>query len=152
MDRAYFEESYLEWLHHKSRFRRWQLHVAAIALIAGCAVIGFLPAFRITGIVLVAIAILESVEFYWHRASWLNQRLAARGTEPITVDMSLDETGVHMTGPTSVGHVQWKGVKELQEPPKGLFFRIGDGMNVYVPKAAIDPQAVVPDLLRLASK
>jgi YcxB-like protein len=150
MDRAYFEENYSEWRNYRSRFRRWQRHIAAGLLVAGCAVIFLVPSFSVTGIVLVSIAIAESVEFYWHRASWLGKRLAARGSEPVTVVMSFDEAGVHITGPASTGQMPWNGVHELRETPKGLFFRIGDGMSIYVPKSALEPQTAAPELVRLA--
>jgi hypothetical protein len=101
MNREYFEESFGEWLDSRSRFRRWQRPIAAGLLAAGATVVIVAPSFTVTGMVLGMIAAVEALDFYRYRANWIRGRLSARGTDPIAVQVSFDEAGIHTTGPTS---------------------------------------------------
>lgn len=148
MNRAYFEEFFSEWLRCKSRYRRWQRAMALCFLAAGVGMWMFLPANQKVGFVFAVVALIEFAEIYWYRARWIDARVSAKSGEPCVVELKFDESGIQMDGPTSSGHLQWKGVKELLKTPKGVLIRMGDGMSVYVPESSFSPSS--SDVFHLA--
>jgi YcxB-like protein len=139
MDEAYFVESFDEWLHAKSRFRRWQRQISGAAILVALLAVLFadLPAYVAVGLFMVGV--VEGLEFYWHRSNWVAQRIKARGRESVVIEMHFTKSGIDTKGPTSNGHVSWKGVREIVQTARGVTFRIGDGLSIYVPRRSVTP-------------
>ena len=140
LDRAYFRESYTEWLQSFSRFRRWERQFGALLIVAGVLFAKFsIPSF--VSALCVTIGIAEILEYYWYRHNWIASRLKAREGENAnnSVELVFTEQGVKHAGPTSHGEMSWQAVKKVDLCRGGLFLRIGDRQSIYVPNSSLTP-------------
>jgi hypothetical protein len=149
INREYFAESYSEWLLYRSRCRKWQRHIAVVLALGGAMLIFFSPLYL--GWVLLVIALIEGIEYYWYPARWVAQRMKTRSDRECIIEMRFEETGFYSKGPTSNGFVSWEGVRSVSETPKGLFFICDAGTSIYIPKRAIVPAEAVAEIARLAA-
>jgi hypothetical protein len=151
MDEKYFRESYDEWLRYGSRVRRLQPWLGLFSVFLGIGLHLFDAKFRSTAFILVVFGLLQVFENYFYRRNYLKARVDARGkNENLEISMQFDVEGILQTGPTSTGKMKWAAVKGLRETPRGICLAIGDGMSIYIPKAAITPSTAIPEIIVLA--
>ncbi len=136
MTKAYFEESFEQWLSHRSKLRRWQIHIGILLIFFGCGLMVY--KLNVLSIVLFIIGFVEIVEFFFYRRRWMQQRIHTRSNNSnSSIEIRVDDSGIYQKGPTSEGTISWDGVKAAIPTAKGLFISIGDGMSVYVPDASM---------------
>lgn len=151
MDEEYFRESYGEWLRYGSKVRKWQPWLGMFSVGLGIGLHLFDAKFRSIAFVLVVFGLIQVLENYFYRRNYLNARVdARRKNEKHEISMEFDAEGIFQNGPTSTGKMKWAGVKGVRETPRGISLAIGDGMSIYIPKAAITPSTAIPEIILLA--
>lgn len=148
LDQQYYESAYDDWLRHRSVYRRHQRMVGVfIAALGGTLLC--LSALKGVPMVLLAIGAWEVLSAPFHRRKWVSARLQDRRTGG-TVDLTFTNDGIEHRGPLAEGKLVWTGLKSCTETPRGIVFHPQEGIQLYVPKAAIHPSEAVTEILQLA--
>lgn len=149
MDAAYFRSAFDAWLDCGSRFRRVQRE---LALSLGALAYGLLLTsdhrLQLAGGAVALVAVIEFVEFFAYRRRWIAQRLAARPSVTVEAHVLFDEEGASLDGPHSESRCRWAAFRGVAESRHGLRIALGDGMVVFLPRPAIQPESAIPEIVR----
>lgn len=151
MDRAYFEESYEQWLRCRSRYRKWQISISLLAVVAAGVAWSVGPDWLVIG--LIAVAVIEFVDAFRYRRYWTARRIRSRiGNRHDRVEIRVSDSGVYQKGPTSEGKMTWDAVKAVVPTDKGVFLAVGDGMSMYIPDSSMNDPGFKEFVGRMAAR
>ena len=152
-DDSHFQELYEEWLRYGSKVRRWQPWIGISSCVLGVGLFFLAPYMKASSFVLVFFGIVQVIENRFYRRKWVAARVAARSkNEHNEIYLEFDENGISLVGPTSTGKMIWTAVVGVRETSKGISLAIGDGMSMYIPKAAVVPADAIPDIVKYARR
>lgn len=136
-DENYYEESYNEWLFHRSKFLKWSDKLGFLCL--GIGLIGlifiksWMPIF--VGMLFLGLSLLY--EFYSNKAKWLKDRKASKVNNQ-SATLIFEDEKVQSSGPFSEAIVDWEFFKDAIETEKGLFLILENKTNIYLQKKSFE--------------
>lgn len=145
-DRRYFELQYDEWLHHRSRFKRYEIWFATALILFG---FGMAIAFQqqlLVGFLFVSAGVYEAVMTATHKRRWVNTRVATVRDDK-AVDLQFDSVFLTSTSANGSSKMQLSGFTGFTPASKGFFLIPDTGVSIYIPRATIDPSDAYCSLL-----
>jgi ABC-type multidrug transport system fused ATPase/permease subunit len=135
--REYYEEDFEQWRRYISRRHQWEFWLSLSALIAGL-VFFFLWHFRITGLFLITVAVVELALFFLQKPLWVSSKLRHQGADT-EFELFFHEDHIEIFVRSFKGKVLWRDVKRTFRTPSGVFLWIKQGSHIYIPRESIAP-------------
>ena len=147
-DRSYFELQYDEWLHHRSRFKRYETWFAfALALFGVAMTVAFRDQWLV-GALFTSAGLYEFVMAATHKRRWVDARVATvRGDK--SVDLQFDSDTLTSTSKNGSATMRLSGFTGFTKASKGFFLIPDTGVSIYVPRTTIDPSDSYSSLIEM---
>lgn len=147
-DRSYFELQYDEWLHHRSRFKRYEIWFAIALTSFGVTMAITFRDHWLVGALFASAGVYEFVMAATHRRRWVNARVATvRGDK--SADLQFDADSLTSTSANGSAKMCLSGFIGFTAASKGFFLVPDTGVSIYVPRATIDPSDSYSSLIEL---
>lgn len=145
MDENYFREDLEEMFADVLKWRKYEpwLVLGFLVSAVACELTFVSPERHVVSLLLVGIALFESVKRVRYKRAWVRARLESvkGGAEMVFV---LDEEGLRQVSPPPTQ----EGDAELVITRRGFVIR-RDGMHTYIPSASFEPPGSTEELARL---
>jgi hypothetical protein len=147
-DRSYFELQYDEWLHHRSRYKRYEIWFALALTSFG---VTLATAFRdqwLVGALFASAGVYEFVMAATSKRRWVNARVATVRDDK-SVDVQFDADSFTSTSANGSATMRLSGFTDFTTASKGFFLIPDTGVSIYIPRATIDPSDSYSSLIEL---
>ena len=149
-DRNYFELYYDEWLHHRSKYRKYEIWFAAGLMLIGVAIAIAVAEQWLVGGLIACAGVYEFVMAATHRRRWIRSRLATARKDKCT-DVSFDGESLSTTSMNESATMRYAGFVGFVSASEGFFLIKDTGVSIYVPRASVDPVDAYAKLVDLIS-
>lgn len=152
-DRRYFELQYDEWLHHRSKYKRYEIWLAVALIGSGITMAIFFAEQWLVGGLFACAGVYEFVMAATHKRRWVKARVSTARKDKC-VDVTFDGESLTTTSPNGSATWRYAGFIGFVTASHGFFLIPDTGISIYVPRATIDPTdsySALVDLLASAT-
>ena len=140
LTREYLAECYDESLPHGNDAKRKYLF-AAVAFIAGAALLFLTEYPKEIGTLLIVLAVIELVHIRFKRAWWLTRQIWGRSGNT-EIKLSIDDEAIHTQNPFTETTLLWKDVDGIIETDLGLILVAKSGGQQYLSKSLFSDEII----------
>lgn len=147
VDRRYFEQSYDEWLRHRSKWKKYEVWLAVALTAFGGVLVALAPELWPVGALFATAGVFEFVLAATHRRRWIRARLA-KVPAGSSVQFRFDEVSLTTVSRQGTGTLRLDALSRFTPGSQGFFLIGEDGFSMYIPRAAVEPGDSYPALTR----
>jgi len=147
-NRCYFELQYDEWLHYRSRYKRYEIWFAlALTLFGVTMAIAFWDQWLV-GALFTSAGVYEFVMAATSKRRWVNARVATVRDDK-SVDLQFDSDSLTSTSANGSATMRLSDFTGFTSASEGFFLVPDTGVSIYIPRATIDPSDSYSSLIEL---
>ena len=137
IDEAYFKEYYVEWLGHRSKYRKWQDKAGVIFLVLGVMICLVWNEYLPVAVLFVGLGVSMIFDYYFTKMKWMKDRIGSRVNNTSSTFI-FEENQFRSIGPFTESKGGWNFFAEAVETEKGLFLIPDKGASIYLQKTSFN--------------
>ncbi len=149
-DKQYYSQYFSDWIKTRSRFRKYNLAIAILLIVAGIVLCTLFSNHLALGILNLGIGLLNLVDALTYRSRWTRKRLLAGGSN--SGEFVFYDDRICIKSDSSEGYHMLSGFIECTFAPQGVFLFPQKELSFYIPWSSIEPADALPEVRALLKK